>query len=134
MYLDPPTMQYKLLGTHNYHSIDQSSELGQALKKSQLELADALSEGQRLKEEYKSLQERLVEAQATAEVSSTFTLELAMKESRISQLEEEGKVNTCCMQLTTVEPLIANPPNSLQHLPNSSHKNVYQVTFDNANF
>lgn len=70
--------------------VDQSSELGQALKKSQFELADALSECQRLKKECKSLQEHLVEAHAAAEVSSTFNQELEMKESRISQLLEEG--------------------------------------------
>ena len=69
---------------------DQSSELGQALKKSQIELSDAHADRQRLMQELKSFQEELEEARAAAEVASILNQELEQKEARIKQLSEEG--------------------------------------------
>lgn len=71
-------------------TLDQSSELGQALKKSQLELSDSHAQCQHLALELRSLQEQLEEAQAAAEVASILNQELEEKETRIRQLKEEG--------------------------------------------
>ena len=74
-----------------YLCTDQSSELSQALKKSQLELADALTECQHLRLDNQRLQEHMTAAQKTVEVSSTYGQELEAKEARISQLLKEGR-------------------------------------------
>ena len=74
-----------------YLCTDQSSELSQALKKSQLELADALTECQHLRLDNQRLQEHMTAAQKTVGVSSTCGQELEAKEARISQLLKEGR-------------------------------------------
>lgn len=73
-----------------YINPDQSSELGQALKKSQLELADAVSECQQMRVECESLQAQLEEASTAAETASILNSELEEKEAKVIQLSQEG--------------------------------------------
>ena len=97
--------------------VDQSSELGQALKNSQLQLADTLAECQHLKVELKSLREQLEEAQAAAQVSAILNQELEEKESRLIDVSREsmyicmyvcvlrmshGKICCCHHQVPTI--------------------------------
>ena len=68
-------------------SLDQSSELGEALKKSQLELAAALNKCQHLEQEYTSLREQAGHHSASQD---SFQQQLELRECTIAQLTEEG--------------------------------------------
>lgn len=86
---------------------DQSSELGQALKRSQLELADALTECQHLKVQCRSQQVQLEDANAAAEVSSILNQELEEKEARMAQLSQESTyvLHFVCLHMNCVNSL-----------------------------
>ena len=67
--------------------IDENSRLNQTSRK---EVSEAHALCQQLKEEKRSLQEHLEEAQAAAEVSSILNQELEEKEEEIRQLNEKS--------------------------------------------
>ena len=69
---------------------DQSSELGEALKKSQLDLAAALNQCQCLQQECTGLQEQLSSQSASQDSCQQ---QLQLKEHVIDQLTEEGVTN-----------------------------------------
>ena len=70
---------------------DQSSELAQALKRSQTELASALQESQQLKGQLEDLRSQLVEANGAAEAAAILNQELEDKEKKITELTRESK-------------------------------------------
>ena len=71
---------------------DQSSELSQALKRSQTELASALQESQQLKGEMEELRNQLVEANGAADAAAILNQELEDKEKKVAELTRESKL------------------------------------------
>ena len=71
---------------------DQSSELSQALKRSQTELASALQESQQLKGEMEELRSQLVEANGAADAAAILNQELEDKEKKVAELTRESKL------------------------------------------
>ena len=73
-----------------YFSTDQSSELSQALKRSQTELASSIQESQQLKGEMEDLRAQLMEASSVAEAAAILNHELEEKEKKVAELTREG--------------------------------------------
>ena len=73
-------------------STDQSSELAQALKRSQNELASALHESQQLKGEIEDLRAQLMEASSIAEAAAILNQELEDKEKKVTELNRESEL------------------------------------------
>lgn len=73
------------------HCTDQSSELSQALKRSQNELASALEETQQLKGEMEDLRAQLMEANSVAEAAAILNQELEDKEKKMTELNNESE-------------------------------------------
>ena len=71
---------------------DQSSELAQALKRSQTELASALQESHQLKGEVEELRARLVEANGAAEAAAILNQELEDGEKKVAEFTRESKL------------------------------------------
>ena len=70
---------------------DQSSELSQALKRSQNELASAFHESQQLKVEMEDLRAQLMEANSIAEAAAILNQELEGKERKMTELTIESE-------------------------------------------
>ena len=75
----------------SFFTTDQSSELAQALKRSQTELASALQESQQLRGEVEELKLQLAEANSAAETAAILNQELEDKEKKVTELTKESK-------------------------------------------